>query len=245
MLFSTVADCAPLPTDWLKSFCALTLRSDWRAIIAQTDPFAAPPNGYSSVTWLASLARAEIDGDTSICEDVSAREWISADPRPVAPAPGTTVEPVHPVAACLRDLGIEVARGSFTVTDADNQHSVQLLTASGAAARVRAASPPAFDPGIVCTTAPGTSRDALTRDVCNRLIAAVTVALGSRQAEVQALLAYPQPIECIKSGTPCPPPDGGRWLAEVLASTGANKGLAFRVEDVRGQLVVTEVPYAP
>ena len=245
ILFSTAADCGTLPTDWLKSFCALTLRSDWRAIIGPTDPFAAPPNGYSSVTWLAALARAEIDGDPSICLDVSAREWLSADPRPVAPAPGATNELAHPVATCLRDLRTGAANGSFTVTDPDDQHTVQLVVVPGALARVAAASAPAFDPGIVCSSAPGNGRDSLTRDVCNRLMAAVAAALGSAQAKVQTLIAYPQPIECAKSGSPCPPPDGGIWLAEVYAVTGSRTGLAFRVEVVAGQLVLTEVPYLP
>lgn len=244
-LISTTTDCATMPTVWLKSFCALTLRSDWRAIIAPTDPFGAPPNAYSSVTWLASLARAQIDGDTSICSDASAREWLTAGPRPVPPAPGTTAQSLAPVASCLLNWKEVAAKGFFTVTDADDQHTVQLVVASGAAARVATASPPAFDPGIVCSTAPGNGRDSLTRDVCNRLIAAVTLALGTRRAQVQTLIAYPQPIECLKAGSPCPPPDGGTWLAEVLASTGSNKGVAFRVEETAGQLVLTEVPYTP
>jgi hypothetical protein len=235
---ATAADCDALPTEWLRSFCALTLRSDWRAIVAP-DPLARPPNATTSVTWFASMARASIDGDTTLCSDVAMREWVTlGSGLGGAPPPGSTPAPVHPVAACLDYLRSTSAKGTFTITDPGHQDTVQISVDPGAGARAAGGSAPAFDPKLVCG-------QALTRDVCNQLVDAVTTALGSRQSGVQVLSGYAQPVGCSTSVTPCPPPEGGRWLGGVLVGLGGNEVLAFDVADVGGQVTATEVPYKP
>ena len=116
MTISTAADCNGLPSGWIRSFCALTLRPDWQAIIGPTDPLPDPADGTDSVTWFASLARAEIDGDTTLCSDVAMRMWITmGSGLGGAPPPGTTPTPVHPIAACLDSIRRTAAAGSFTV----------------------------------------------------------------------------------------------------------------------------------
>jgi hypothetical protein len=232
---ATPADCQPMPTDWLRSFCTLTLRSDWRTIIAPSDPFAPPPNAYSSVTFLASLARAEIDGDTSFCADVTIREFLSASPGGSAPAPGATNPPRHPIATCIGSLQATAGAGSFTVTDPDNEQNVKVLVGAGAAPRAAAGSAPAFDPAVACQ-AP------LTRDACEQLIDATTAALGSRTAATQDLIAYAPPVTCGGGTSPCPPPTNGIWLGSVVAGEAGARTLVFDAAEVGGQLKVTEIP---
>ena len=243
---ATPADCDTLPTDWSRSVCALTLRSDWHAIIAPTDPFAAPPNGYSSPTWIASMARAQIDGDRTLCSDVTMREWISASSNPVAPPPGPTPTPVGPIGSCLDALRSTTAQGSFSVENAAGENMLKFFVDPGAVARAAGGSAPAFDPKVLCTSPPGSGRESLTRDVCNQLVDAVTTALGSRRSAVQALFAYPVPIECLKSApAACPSPSGGSWLGGVVAALAGNQGFGFDVTEVGGQVTVAEVPYKP
>ena len=242
---STTVDCGGLPSAWIQSFCSLTLRSDWQAIIGPTDPLVEPPDGSESATWFASLARAEINGDTSICTDVAMRFWLSAGSGlGGAPLPGSTPTPVHPVAICLRDLRSMVAQGSLTVTGPPYKVSAQewgmdtvrVFVDPAAASHVTAGSAPSFDPFVACDMA------TLTRATCGQLIDAVTLALGSRQGKVASLLAYGHPYGCLTSASPCAPPDGGRWLGSVLASIGDKTGFAFDVADVAGQIRVSEVP---
>ena len=235
-VIATVADCDVLPTEWLRSFCALTLRSEWRAIAAPIDPFGQPP---PSVTWFASIARASIDGDTSLCSDVAMREWLTlGSGHGGAPPPSATPAPLYPIAACLDYLRSVAAKGTFIVTDRAGPDSVQISVDPGAVARAASGSAPAFDPPLSC------GRD-VTRDVCVRLVDAVTTALGSRQSGVRVLAGYAQPVGCLTSVTPCPPPAGGRWLGGMLVGLGGNDALAFDVAEVGGQVTATEVPYKP
>ena len=242
----TAADCDALPSAWIQSFCSLTLRSDWQAIIGPTDPLVEPPDGSESATWFASLARAEINGDTSICTDVAMRFWLSGGSGlGGAPLPGSTPTPVHPVAICLADLRSMVAQGSVTVDGPPYKISAQewatdtvrVFVDPRAASHVAAGAAPLFDPFVACDLA------TLTRATCSQLIDAVTLTLGSRQGQVASLLAFGHPYGCLTSASPCAPPDGGRWLGSVLASSGDKTGFAFDVADVAGQIRVVEVPF--
>ncbi len=240
LTIATASDCAPLPTAWLRSFCSLTLGPTWQSIIAPTDPFsnrpAAGPGLGWSASWYATMARAAIDGDVSFCQDVSAREWISAGPRPVAPPPGSTFAPARPIADCRAWLQSTAAAGSFDVIDqVDSSQAVWVAVDPAAAEHARAGSDPAFDPLIACTQ--------VTRDVCGQLIAAVTTALGGRSASVQALLARSAPVACLAAATCPPPPDGGNWVGSVVATTQGNASIAFDVEELNVTITAVEVPF--
>jgi hypothetical protein len=242
ILISTAADCDPLPSDWLRQVCGLTLRSAWQAIIAETDPLGDPTSGTSSPTWWAALERASIDGDTSLCSDVSMRTWVSlGSSLGAAPEPGSTPSPVHPVAACVGFLRSTAASGSFQINDqgAGNPQSiVKLYVDPGAVAKAAAGSAPAFDPIVACDLR------SLTRDLCNQLVAVVITALGSRQSQVQTLLVRGVPAECLTSASPCPSPAGG-FMGSVSAGPINKTEFAFDVTNVGGQLKVTEIPYKP
>ena len=69
--------------------------------------------------------------------------------------------------------------------------------------------------------------------------------LGDRQGQVDGLGLQGGSFECTTSASPCPPPSGGTWLGNVVASTGQSTGFAFDVAEIGGQVVVTEVPYTP
>ena len=160
---ATTGDCAFLSTDWLRSFCALTLRSDWRAIIGPTDPFVEPADGTDSVTWMAALARAQIEGDTSLCLDVAARFWMSAGSvNRSAPAPGSTYAPIQPVAACIADFRNVAAKGTFN-GPADGMNVIELVVDQGARARIDGGPTASFDPIVGCS-------EPMNRDVCNEIV---------------------------------------------------------------------------
>ena len=238
---STASDCDPLPSDWLRQVCGLTLRSAWQAIIAETDPFGDPTTGTSSPTWWAALERAEIDGDTSLCSDVSMQTWISrGSSLGAAPEPGSTPSPVHPVAACIGFLRSTAASGSFQINDQGGGNLptiVKLYVNPGAVARAASGSAPAFDPYVACDLR------SLTRDLCNQMVAAVTTALGSRQSQVQTLSVRGVPAECLTTASPCPSPGG--FIGSVFAGPINKTEFAFDVANVGGGLKVTEVPYKP
>jgi hypothetical protein len=248
MTISTAADCNGLPSGWIRSFCALTLRPDWQAIIGPTDPLPDPADGTDSVTWFASLARAEIDGDTTLCSDVAMRMWITmGSGLGGAPPPGATPTPVHPIAACLDSFRRTAAAGSFTV-DGPAYHvtaqqlatdTVQVFENPAAVARAAGGTAPTFDPYLVCDLA------TVSRDVCDQLVAAVTTTLGSRQSGVQTIRGSGALADCPGSSSSCPPPAAGSWLGGVLASTGSSTGYAFNVAEAGGQLTVVEVPFKP
>jgi hypothetical protein len=112
-----------------------------------------------------------------------------------------------------------------------------LFVDPGAAARSAGGSAPDFDPLVGCNLRP------LTRTGCDQLIAAVTTAVADRQASVRSLRANGGPVECLASGSPCPPPASGSWLGSVLADVGGARPIGFDVAQVDGAIVVTEVPY--
>ncbi len=230
------ADCQSLPTDWLREFCSLTLRSHWRAIIGPTDPFAAPPNATSSVTFLAALARAEIDGDTSLCFDVAMREWLSAGSSAggAAPPPGSTPVPIQPIATCFESFLTTVRHGSFTVSDPGDQAVVELLVSPEAAAQVILHSTPVLDPYVACAKP-------LTRADCESLIDAATTYVQDHQLDARSLAAFGQPVECPGSTASCPPPSAGAWLGSVRVGLAGNGIVLLDVSVVGGLPAVNEV----
>lgn len=246
---SRPSDCTVMPSDWLLQICALTLRPEWQSIIASTDPLGqttAPvfaKTSLGSVTWWASLARATIDGDTSLCTDASMRLWITlGSSLGGAPQPGSSPAPVHPVAACLSSFRATIAQGSFTITDESqlpDTSTVTFFDDPGAEARVVPGSAPAFDPSFGC------DYRSMTRQTCNDLLAAILPVLGDRQSTVELLVLRGGSLACTTSSSPCPPPPGGTWLGNVVARTGLNDGFAFDVAEISGQVEVTEVPYQP
>jgi hypothetical protein len=233
---SSGSDCATLPSDWLRSVCQLALRSDWHAIIAPTDPSVA------SITWWASLARATIAGDTTLCADASMRMWISMGSMlGAAPPPGSTPAPrVHPIAACIAFLQETATKGSFVLNDQTGGRSsagVRMLTAPGAADHAALGVAPVFDPlaGCVLST--------LTRDTCNQLFDSVTTALGWRSSSTAILFASGQPITCQgRRGGSCPSPASGNWLGSVSAGQSDGGSLDFDVSQLGGGLNVVAVP---
>jgi hypothetical protein len=238
---STASDCDPLPSDWLRQVCGLTLRSAWQAIIAETDPSSDPTTATNSPTWWAALERASIDGDTSLCSDVSMQTWIShGRSLGAAPEPGSTPSPIHPVAACVGFLRSTAASGSFHNDQGGGnlRAIVELYVDPGAVAKAAAGSAPAFDPYVACDLR------SLTRDLCNQLVAVVITALGSRQSQVQTLFVRGVPAECLTSASPCPSPAGG-FVGSVFAGPINKTEFVFDVATVGGQLEVTEVPYKP
>lgn len=239
---STASDCEPLPSDWLRQVCGLPLRPDWQAIISKADPFGDPTTGTSSPTWWAALERASIDGDTSLCSDVSMQTWISlGSSLGAAPEPGSTPSPIHPIAACIDFLRSTAASGSFQINDEGSGNLpaiVELHVDPDAVAKAAAGSAPAFDPYVACDLR------SLTRDLCNQLVAVVTTALGSRQSQVQGLGVRGVPAECLISASPCPSP-AGVFVGSVIARASDRTEFVFDVANVGGQLEVTEVPYKP
>ena len=228
------ADCQPLPTDWLHQFCALALRSDWRTIIAPTDPFAPPPNATSSVTFLASVARAEISGDTSLCSDVAMREWLSAAPGGAAPPAGATNPPRHPISTCIEVLRDTAAKGSFTVTDPDNEHTVAVFVDPGAAEKAGSGSAPAIDPAVFCMSG-------LTRDACDLLIQAVTNDADSQAPGWLSLLASGPDTVCDSAQSPCPSPAGDTSLGTVQVGLSGGAQALFDIVEANGQIKVIDI----
>lgn len=238
---TTPDDCAFLADDWLRSFCALTLRSGWHAIIGPTDP---KPD---SATWWAAWARAMIDGDSTFCFDGAMRTWVSLGSHLGAtPSAGPTSPPVRPIAACLSLWRSTATKGTFTLSDQGpgttdgpaivSGPQVSVTVASGAAARAAQGVAPTFDPQVAC---------GVPHDQCDRMLDAVTDVLGARSPTVQILEVRAEILSCPAAASPCPPPDGGQWLGSVLAGQGGNAALDFDVADVAGQLTVVEVPYLP
>ncbi|MGH2512289.1 MAG: hypothetical protein ACRDGQ_06350 [Candidatus Limnocylindrales bacterium] len=234
LLVSSAADCQSMPTDWLRSFCTLTLQSDWRGILSPTDPFADPPNAYSSVSFLAASGRAEIEGDPTFCADIAMREFISAGIQGGAPPPGSSPVPLRPIADCLAFLRNTAGAGSFMANDPDSGQGVRVYVDPGAAAQAAKGSAPAFDPRIVCAKP-------LPRIDCGELIDAVTAALSSN-GSVTILAGFGQPIECSATPGSCAPPLAGTWLGSVRVGLAGSEDAFYDVARVNGQAVVTEVP---
>ena len=231
---AAVSDCAFLGTDWLRSYCGLTLRSDWRTIIAPTDPFVEPADGTDSVTWMSALTRAEIEGDTTICLDAAARFWMCAGSvNKAAPQPGATYAPVRPVAACIASFRTYATKGSF-IGPADGSHVIELLVDQGALARIDGGPAASFDPIVACG-------GAMHRDVCNQVFDAVAAVLGSRQSQVGSLLAQAEPISCLTTSSPCPPPSAGTWFGGARVDIAKTEHY-FDVVDIAGQITAIEVP---
>ncbi len=231
---ASTGDCAFLSTDWLRSFCGLTLPADWRTIIGPTDPFVEPADGTDSVTWMAALTRAQIEGDTSLCLDVAARFWVSAGSvNKSAPGPGSTYAPVRPVAACIADFRTVAAKGSFN-GPADGLDVIEVLVDQDALARIDGGPIASFDPIVGCS-------EPMSHDACNAIFDAVTAALGTRQAQVRSLVAQAEPISCLTASTPCPPPSAGTWVGGARVNL-ASSELYFDVVDVGGQVTASEVP---
>lgn len=231
---AATSDCDFLSTDWLRSFCGLTLRADWRTIIGPTDPFVEPADGTDSVTWMAALARAQIEGDTSLCLDVAARFWMSAGSvNKSAPEPGSTDAPIRPVAACIADFRNVAAKGSFN-GPADGPNVIELAVDPGALARIDGGPTASLDPIVGCS-------EPMNHDACNAIFDAVAAALGTRQGQVRSLVAQAEPISCLTVSTPCPPPSVGTWVGGARVDL-ASSGLYFDVVDIRGQVTASEVP---
>lgn len=243
MTIATTRDCAFLPSAWLRSFCELTLRSSWRAIIGPFDPFGAPGSSASetrfTASWYAAMARAGIDGDVSFCTDVSIREWITFGySLGAAPQAGATPMPHHPAAECLAWLRQTAARGILNTTDMSPNHgaSVDIPVSADAAANAAAGVDPAFDPPLVCD--PG-----LTRQVCTEMIDAVTPQISSRASSIASLRVLATPISCL-GRVSCPPALTGRWLGGVtVAISGSRMPLAYDVRDVGGVVTTEETAY--
>ena len=231
---ASTGDCAFLSTDWLRSFCALTLRADWRTIIGPTDPFVEPADGTDSVTWMAASTRAQIEGDTSLCLDVASRFWMSAGSvNKSGPEPGSTYAPVRPVAACIADFRNVAAKGSFN-GPADGLNVIQLVVDPGALARIDSGPTASFDPIVGCS-------EPMNRDACNEIFDAVVAALAIRQTQVVSLVAQAEPISCLTASTPCPPPSAGTWVGGARVDLVSSE-LYFDVVNVDGQVTASEVP---
>jgi hypothetical protein len=251
MTISEPSDCDAMPSDWLRQICALTLRPDWQSIIAPADPLGQlgplpsgkTPAEVGTATWWAALVRANIDGDTTLCSDASARFWVTlGSGLGAAPEPGSTPAPLHPVASCVTSFRKNVSQGSFTITDDAiplSPSTVTFFVAPDAAARVGLGSAPAFDPSFGC------DYRSMSRETCNDLLAAILPVLGDRQRQVERLILRGGSLACTTSASPCPPPSGGSWLGNVVALTGQSTGFAFDVAEIGGQVEVTEVPYQP
>ncbi len=236
------ADCDPVPTTWLRSFCQLTLRGDWRAIVAPTDPFGGPAASSQrpvvwTVSWYATMARAALDGDTSFCTDVSIREWITFGYHlGAAPQPGASPSAHHPVAVCLAWLRTEAAATLIPISDPSSPGiEADLAVDPAAAAHAAIGTPPAFDPPLVCDPS-------LTRDTCTRLIDAVAPLVSSRA--VEGLRGVAVPPSCTLART-CPPLTSGTWLGGVLVGLVGGTTLAFDARDVSGVVTAVQVAYPP
>lgn len=231
---SSPSDCDVLPTDWLQTFCGLTLRPEWSMIIGPYDPLGQP-RSTTSVTWFAAMARATIDGDISLCSDVAMREWITiGSGLGGAPPPGSTPAPTRPTSECLTYLRTTAGKGTFFVTDPNGQANVIISVDPGAAANTASSSPPAFDPKVAC-------EPTMERNTCGRLIDAVTAALGDQQGSVVALGGRSAVLPCSASASPCAAPSGGQWLGSVVVSL-TSGSLAFDVADVGGTATAVQVP---
>jgi hypothetical protein len=231
---AAASDCSFLGTEWLRFYCGLTLRSDWRTITGPTDPFVEPPDCTDSVTWMAALTRAEIEGDTTFCLDAASRFWVSAGSiNKSAPQPGTTYAPVRPVAVCIADFRNVAVNGSFN-GPADGLSVIELLVDRGAVARIDNGPTASFDPIVGCF-------EPMRRDVCNAVFDAVVGVLGSRQSQVASLVAQAEPISCLTASSPCPPPSSGTWVGGARVAV-ARVELYFDVVDIGGQVTAVEVP---
>ncbi len=243
-LISTPADCDPLPTDWLRTFCDLTLRSDWQAIIGPHDPFGWPRTDVGApVTWLAAMARATIDGDTTICHAVAMREWLTYGAGLGAgPLAAATPAPVQPIARCLTSLRTTAEYGTFSVSDPHEttvgprvaSASVTVTVGADALVHAGAASAPTFDPGVLCDPR-------ITTEDCARIIDAVTAALSQRLASVIGMTVRPAALPWTASASPHPTPSAGQWLGTVVVGLTGSGSLTFEATDVAGQISLMQV----
>ncbi len=231
-LISSPADCEPLPSDWLRQLCSLVLRPTWQSIVAPTDP------SPGSASWYAALARAEIDGDLSICEDIRMRTWMSIAPQGGAPAPGTTTPPRHPIQDCRQDLAHPPKPGTVDITDPTQSFASSLIFTFDPPVMV-VPPPPSTDPTVACQTMG--NPPTIEAPACQQILDAVLGQLGSDATVLVGISIRPTAIPCDAAGTACPPPPGGTLIGSALAGLGPGRTLTFNAWDVGGQVVLVPV----
>jgi hypothetical protein len=222
-LISTPADCAFLSTEWLRTFCGLALRPSWSQIVADTDPQT------TSASWFAALARAQMDGDLTICEDVRMRTWVTAAAHlGGAPGPSATQPPLRPIAGCQAIFEHPVSPGRQSIDDptAPALHPASVVLTYPTPV-VTPATPPQLDPAILCDF----GGPALT---CQRVVDAV---LARPDAPSITGIRFAASNGACPSGAACPVPS----TLGVAAIGYGSQTRWFNVRDTHQGLAFDEV----
>ena len=193
-LVTTPADCAPLATAGARQSCELVLHADWRSIAAPTDPL-------NTITWRAAMTRAALNGDTSICDDIRMKTWLSFPTTGAAPPPDAISSSVGPTASCRQFLWTEATLGSMD--------SVQIDRRPGAAAPL-----PTPDPQEACWWSFHNAPFPLT--TCTAMVAAVLQRYPA-PSPVTVISAATTTKPCANGTAACPvPPPTGTFLGTVV-----------------------------
>ncbi len=208
-LIRSASDCTFIPSAWLRDFCALALRADWRAIATDGDPLGR------SETWYAAMARAQMDGDLSICDDVRMRTWLTLASKGGAPSPSASLPPVvGPIATCRTILSNPPRPGSISVDDSSSGTKKPVsLTVTYQPPTIPLLPQPVFDPGVVCTDEYGFSMSATT---CSLILGAVLASTDLDSSSITIVGVRPHLLPCT-APLPCPgEPQGATGLGSAL-----------------------------
>ena len=228
-------DCAFLVSPWLHGFCLGTLLADWQAIAIDEDPTP------QSDTWSAAMARAQMDGDLSICDDVRMRTWMSAPTMGGAPQPGASATPgAGPIAECRRDLSNPPRPGVIAIEDPTAKPKAPIS--------VTVVYPPptfpvmparAFVPAVICPLLPYENPSAAA---CAQVVDALAKSPDLGPASITIVGVHSELLGCAPA-LPCPtwPPDGV-GLHSVVVGYADGRTLQFNAVTTGGRIVFVEIP---
>jgi hypothetical protein len=215
----SAADCVPLPTATARTFCAAVLPSDWRVILGTANPWQVE-------VGRAAFARAMLNGDLSICDDVGIRS-IESSPGGAAPPPDLVQDLVGPVQECRTFLWTQQTLGTF-----DN---VQLPRRPGAALP-----PPATDPRVTC--GPTVQTAPFPRAACARVITALEQHYGPdpRLVGFGAAMGGEPCANGLASACPAAPA-GGTFIGSAAAGLVGDHEDVFDVYRVGSSVVLVPI----
>jgi hypothetical protein len=217
----SVADCARLqPTTWLGAFCSLLLRPRWPDILVDyADPMSDP-------FWAAATARAQIDGDLSICTDVRTREWG-------LPLANGGSDP-HPVAGCGHQIADPRTPGVIRVNDPTNLPKKPTVEVRYRPPKVALPAPPLSDPFVRC---PFGGPAFLGASACGRIVDAILAEPGVAPGSLASIDVDAALVPCAHPSD-CAPPAGAQLLGSATITLEDASTRAVNAWDVAGRTVL-------
>ena len=231
------ADCAPLPSAWLRDYCALTLRGDWRVIATDSDP------QIRSASWYAAITRAEIDGDLSLCDDVRMRTWLSLPTMGGAPVPGATPAPrIGPIAKCRHELATPTRPGEIDIEDESAPPRAPLsVTITFPPPTIAALPSPTFDPSVICGF---NGMVPMSAKICAAILVAIQRSSDLSSASILGVSVRPSLTPC-DPPSPCDMPATGTPLGSATIGYGSDRAVYVNAWSVDGRVALTEVTRLP